>query len=227
MKTKAVFLLLALVLVAIPEVARSAPANVGLAVSTDYDATKDQTTFHLLNVSGKQINAWELSLQVKLADGSFSPAGQSFAGIDYVEGGLAPGAIEDFTRPGVVIGVVDLVMYSDGTADVLNEGAHKQIIADRNGRVQANQKISELINAALSDPNEKHPTEKVVAQLKALLVSQTTNGAWRGELEGAMRNIGFRIGSPHMSEAGWEAGQLKEFAQQHQDRAATIKAVRQ
>ena len=95
----------------------------GLVIQgTDYDSAKGQTTFHLLNVSGKQINALELNLQTKLPDGTFTPSGTDLTVLDYLDRGLAPGATENIQRPGVVTGVVDLVMYSDGTTEFVNEG---------------------------------------------------------------------------------------------------------
>jgi hypothetical protein len=192
---------------------------------TDYDSQKDQTTFHLLNVSGKTVNAWFLSLQTKLPDGGLTAAGTSFAGIEMDSGGIASGAApEDMVRPGLVIGVVSFVMYSDGTFEG-NEGIAKGIIDTRKGRVQAQQKILDLINAALADPNEKHPTQKIIAQLKAELVSKTINSGYRSELTNALRNITNGYESPRMAEQGWEAAQLQGQVKYHQDRAATLKEV--
>jgi hypothetical protein len=190
---------------------------------TDYDREKDQTTFHLLNVSGKPVNAWFLSLQTKLPDGTLSPAGGAF-GMELDSGEVAPGPMEDMVRPGLVIAVVSLVMYSDGTFEG-DEGMQKKIVDIRKGRVAAQQKIINLINAALSDPNEKHPTQKVITQLKAELVSKTTSLGYQSELQNALRNLTNGYESPRMSEPGWEAAQLQSHVKYHQDRAASMKEV--
>jgi hypothetical protein len=225
MRAKTALFFLVLLVLAAPIIVRGQSRSFGVVIqTTDYDSEKDQTTFHLLNVSGKEVNAWELSLQVKLPDGTLSTAGTSFAGIEMESGGVAPGPLEDMVRPGLVIGAVSLVMYTDGTFEG-DEGSQKRIIATRKGRVEGNQKILDLINAALSDPNEKHPTEKIIAQLKAGLVSQTTNDGYRSELANALRNITNGYESPRMSEPGWEAAQLQRQVKHHQDRAETLKAV--
>jgi hypothetical protein len=83
----------------------------------------------------------------------------------------------------------------------------------------------DILNAALSDPNEKHPTEKIIAQLKAALASKTINGGYRSELEYALRNITNGSESPYMSDPGWEAAQLQRQVTFHQARAATLKEV--
>lgn len=96
--------ILLLAALAAPTIVCGQNHSFGLVIQcTDYDSVKDQTTFHLLNVSGKQINALDLSLQVKLPDGTFTESGTTFAVIDYLDAGLAPGAIEDIQKPGIVI----------------------------------------------------------------------------------------------------------------------------
>jgi hypothetical protein len=230
MRRKAMVLLLAVFVVSLISagVARShpqQPRSFGVVIQgTDYDSQKDQTTFHLLNVSSKTVNAWFLSLQTKLPDGTLTPAGGEF-GIELDSGpGVDPGPMEDLVRPGDVIAAVSLVMYSDGTFEG-NAGLQKSIVDTRKGRIAAQQKIIELINAALADPNEQHPTAKVIAQLKAELVSKKTSLGYQSELESALQNITNAYKSPRMSEPGWEADRLEGLVKHHQDRAVALKEV--
>jgi len=225
MRAKTALFFLVLLVLAVPMIVRGQSRSFGVVIQgTDYDSQKDQTTFHLLNVSSKAVNAWFLSLQTKLPDGTLTPAGGEF-GIEVDSGpGVDPGPMEDLVRPGDVIAVVSLVMYSDGTFEG-NAGLQKSIVDIRKGRVAAQQKIIELINAALADPNEQHPTAKVIAQLKAELVPKTINSGYWSELTNALRNITNGYESPRMTEPGWEAAQLQRQVKYHQDRAATLKEV--
>lgn len=220
---------LALLFLSTAVLARSMPVQ-GAAVSrplgaviqsSDYDPAKDQTTFRVLNVSGKLINAMNVSIHTP----DESASTRSSIIVDYLDAGLAPGAIEEMQRPGTVTAVIDLVMYSDGTAEGPNEDIRKHIFADRAGIVQGHERVNALINAALSGPAEKHPSEKVVAALKAELLSKTINAGYSGVLMGAIQDITNRYGSPHWNEPGWEAGELKSLAKINEERAAAIKAV--
>jgi hypothetical protein len=229
-------------------VARS--ASVGAVVqSSDYDAAKGVTTIHIVNTSSKEISDLDLSIQVTFPDGTVSTAGGSFFGLDFLEGiiqgkgGLAPGATVDqeFTgQTGRVQATVDLVAYADGTADVLNEQALKDLVANRKARVRALQKVNELLNDALANPKEQHPSATVAAQLKSLVeaIKRQKSGEggaafYASELQAATQNIANVLGSPRLTEPEFEGNRLRGLIKTHEDRISLmlphtelVKAVR-
>lgn len=172
-------LLLAVVLLLSAQVARSGPLGAEVQ-SVNYDPVKGITTIHIINTSQKEISALNLSIRVTFPDGTMStPGGTEFA-LDFLEGiiqgkgGFAPGAVytQEFPgQAGPVQATVDMVAYTDGTADVLNERAFTRLIADRKASVRAMQKVNELINEALADPTEQHPSATVAAKLKSLVAA--------------------------------------------------------
>ena len=66
--------------------------------------------------------------------------------------------------------VVDLVVYADSTAEVLNEHAFSQIVAIRKGGLMAMQKVSEAIHRVLEDATITNPGAAAVEELKRELV---------------------------------------------------------
>jgi hypothetical protein len=157
---------------------RASPPIGAVVQSSDYDAVKGVTTVHIVNTSHKEISALNLSFHVNYPDGRVS--GPAEFGLDFLEGiiqgigGFAPGAVHNQEFPGQegpVQATVDMVVYADGTADVLNEPAFKWLIAGRKASVRAMQKVDELLNNALADPAEQHPSARVVAELKSLVAT--------------------------------------------------------
>src|SRR5271169_5689977 len=128
--------------------ARSAPIG-AVVQSADYDSAKGVTTVHILNSSHKEISALTLSLRVTFPDGTVSAPGAGEFGLDFLEGiiqgtgGFAPGAVhvqEFLGQAGPVEATVDMVAYSDATADVMNELAFRTLVANRKATVRALQK---------------------------------------------------------------------------------------
>jgi len=152
-----------------------------------YDSVRGIITFSVVNISHKDITAFSLQLRVTYADGTgatsesmtdFLPSmistfeqGHPIAS-DQGNGAFAPGAIHNQEFPqsqGVsATATVDMVTYADGTADVLNEAAFKQLVLQRKARVLAMQKADELLMKALADPKVDHPSATVAAQVKGL-----------------------------------------------------------
>jgi hypothetical protein len=211
-------------------------ASIGAVVqSVDYDATKGVTTVHILNTSHKEISALTLSLRVTFPDGTVSAPGASVFGLDFLEGiiqgkgGFAPGAIHSQEFPGQagpVQATVDMVAYADGTADVTNELAFKTLIANRKAKVRALQKVDELLNNALADPAEKHPSARVAAELGALLTATdqqktTEEGAanYEAELKGAIQDLNNKPQSP-LGRSDLEDNTLRALIKTHRDRIA-------
>jgi hypothetical protein len=130
-------------------------------------------------------------------------------------------------QPGRVPATVDLAAYDDGTADVLNERAFKDLIANRKGSVRALQKANELLNLALADPTDQHPSLTVAAQLKALataILQQKYSdgvGGYASELRDAARNIENRWQSP-AGRSEREDGQLRDLIKRQEDRISLM-----
>jgi hypothetical protein len=64
--------------------------------------------------------------------------------------------------------VVDVVAYADGTADVQNDRAFKNLVAARKGPVLAMQKVVEVIKGVLADPMVSSPIAEVLRALRPL-----------------------------------------------------------
>lgn len=174
----------------------------------EYDAERGVTTVHVVNTSHKEISAIDLAFQVTFADGTQSAPDSSFRGQDFVagitqgRGGFEPGAefdVEFTGQEGPVRATVDVVIYADGTADVLNERLFKSLVADRKGTVRGMRKVDELLNVALNDPSLQHPSATVIAQLKSLYEVIKAGGSldedragFAMELRAAIREISHR-----------------------------------
>ncbi len=172
-------LFLTMVLLLSAQVARS--GSIGAEVqSANYDPVKGITTIQIVNASHKEISAINLSIRVTFPDGTITPPGASEFRVEFLEGiiqgkgGFAPGALctQEFPgQAGPVQATVDMVAYSDGTADVLNERAFIRLITDRKARARATQKVNELLSQALAHSAEEHPSATVAAQLRSLVAA--------------------------------------------------------
>jgi hypothetical protein len=70
--------------------------------------------------------------------------------------------------------VVDVVAYADGTADVQNDRAFRNLMAERKGPLLAMQKVVEVIKGVLSDPMVSSPIAEVLRALKPLADADPT-----------------------------------------------------
>lgn len=171
--------------------ARSAPIGAVVQSST-YDPAKAVTSVRIVNTSQKPITDISLLMRVIHPDGtvSFSQYGGDFtpfmayaatSGLPQESSGaLAPGAAFTLDVPmgqqsvETVSASVDVVVYDDGTADVLNEAVFRSIQAQRKGCMLGLRRAVKLMQEALADPNDPHPSITVAAQLKALAKQDTT-----------------------------------------------------
>jgi hypothetical protein len=72
--------------------------------------------------------------------------------------------------------VVDVVAYSDGTADVQNDRAFRNLMAERKGPLLAMQKVVEVIKGVLADSMVGRPLAEVLRALNPLAdAAQTKN----------------------------------------------------
>src|SRR5579863_1032286 len=170
--------------------ARSAPIG-AVVQSSNYDSAKAVTSARIVNTSRTPITAISLSVRVTHPDGTVSVyqyGGDFTPFMAYAatsgtpqqsSGALAPGTTFTLDVPmgqqsvETVSATVDVVVYDDGTADVLNEQVFRSIAAARKGRMLGLQRAAELIQKALADPNDPHPSITVAAQLKALAAQDT------------------------------------------------------
>jgi hypothetical protein len=171
--------------------AASPPAPIGAVVQgSHYDPSKQIVTFNLVNTSHKDITAFSLLVRANFPDGT---AGIWSYGGDFLPhiaqmgtGALAPGAVFSVNVPvgqqplQSASATVELVVYADDTADVLNQSMFNTIVAQRKGRMLGLQKANELLQLALADPNDAHPSITVAAKLKAL-AKQYENNPSAGE----------------------------------------------
>jgi hypothetical protein len=186
-------ILLAVALLFSAHLARSAPIGAEVQ-SSNYDQVKGITTVRIVNTSQKLITAISVSLRLAHPDGtiSISQYGGDFlpfmayaaaSGIPQQQGngGLAPGAVFAMEVPTgqqlvqTTSATVDVVVYDDATADVLNEPVFRSFTLGRKGRVLGLQRAAELLQKALADPNDPHPSITVAGQLKALATQHNAN----------------------------------------------------
>jgi hypothetical protein len=173
----------------------SPPATIGATVQTwHYDIATKTLTLRILNTSHKDITAYNISLTVKYVDGTtnfaensrdFLPLMGSMAEMEaaggdeemrqrYGNGAFAAGTLRDDVFPAQpkdvadVTAVIDVVAYSDATADVDNDRAFNHLALSRRARDETTRKVNEVIQRALADPNVTDPTANAVAELKRL-----------------------------------------------------------
>ncbi|HYL63288.1 MAG TPA: hypothetical protein VE077_11775 [Candidatus Methylomirabilis sp.] len=167
---------------------RASPPRMGAVVqTTQFDPAKSQLTVNVFNTSQKDITALSFTVFITHSDGAevsfswstdfvwgiISAAEQGHEVESGASHGLGAGTSRDLniplSPPGVSYRVVvSVVIYADGTADVVDKGAFKWLVMQRKGEVLAMQKANELLAAALADPNDAHPSVTAEAQLKTL-----------------------------------------------------------
>jgi hypothetical protein len=195
------------------------PPIVGAVIQTShYDPQTKKVTIRILNTSQNEITAYNISLTVKYADGT---SGDGDLGADFMNlivnglpGRFAARATHDEVIPepkdvADIKAVLDVVIYADQTAEVQNERAFKALVAMRQARVLAQQKINEIINQALADPG-KDPADAAATELKRL--ADVLNGR---------RNI------PTDNPEAWVKGDLYQASEQIRNKPGGGKADRE
>lgn len=182
MKVKLPLLLLVLVVFLSTMHAQNS-SNMGVVVqSTDDNPGASVTTVHLLNISNKEVTAFNLSVQQTLPDGkTFKPSAntEDMLGAYLLKGkAFSPNSTFDVQMGKILVQipkpvdeklVVDVVIYADGTAQVQNQDRFKDIMDQRTAHFRTLEKVDEAIEKVLADPAAEHPTASVVARLKAVL----------------------------------------------------------
>lgn len=193
-------------------------------------------TFNLLNTSHKDISAYSMMVRVTYPDGTVGTweYGGDFlpAMIATGTGAFVPGATFTVDVPlgqqqiQTASAMVDVVVYADHTADVLNEQVFASITSARKGRMLGLQKANELLQGALADPNDPHPSITVAAKLKALVKQYETNPTKGHEDDGlglldAATNISNAPKSP-TGRSEKEDDYLRALIKRHQDHIALM-----
>lgn len=220
---------------------RASPPIGAVVQTSHYDAAKGIVTFSVLNASHKDITAISLQVRVNHPDGTagtFEYGGDFLPFMIYAaEGGRATAPNQGAPAPGAVFAMdvplgqqefqsasatVDVVVYADGTADVLNEQIFNSIASQRKGRMLGMQKANELLQKALADPTDAHPSVTVAAQLKALAKEYQTNPPSGGTHESlGLLDAATSISNAPKSSAGRsdkEDGYLRALIKTHQNR---------
>jgi len=164
----------------------------GLVIqSWKYDSETKGLALKLVNLSGKDIIAYNISDSDGSTDyyGRPNPPGEHLEdslGVlinaqmsgkelptDQPNGPLAGGAARSLilgAKDISVKAVVDLVVYADATAEVLNEHAFSQVMAIRKGSLIALQKVSKVITQVLADPTVANPGAAALEELRREIV---------------------------------------------------------
>jgi len=165
--------------------------RVPVAITWDYSAQAKTLILHVLNNSGKDITAYNISVRNKYADGTQDPPLSSQMGMEMLgrliavqmakgtpseeiaertNGIFAAGTTHDQTFPETkditdVEAILDVAMYADGSFDEQNEQAFKRMVATRQRELLAMKKANEIIKNALSDQTNDHPAAVALTEL--------------------------------------------------------------
>lgn len=173
---------------------QASPPIGAVVEGSHYDSVRQIVTFDLLNTSHKDISAYSMQVRITHPDGTISTweYGGDFLPFMIETGGgaPAPGAAFKIDVPlgqqqvQTASAFVDVVVYADDSAEVLNEQVFKSIISARKGRMLGLQKANELLQNALADSHDPHPSITVAAKLKALAKKYETDPPKGDEDEG-------------------------------------------
>ena len=213
----------------------------------EYDPERKDLTLTLVNQSGKDIIAYNMSISDGSEDylGRPNPPGEHLEDSlgwliieqmtgekppkDQPNGPIAAGATRSVIPGAKDIASVDLVVYADATAEVLNDRTFKQLVAMRKGSLMAMQKVSEALHRVLEDATIINPNAAAVEQLKRQLVEakklnnpEVAEGNRAVALQSAIADLE-RYQQPHFfSKTGTERDHLKEYVKDLDKRIALI-----
>lgn len=167
---------------------------IGAVVQTwHYDPLTNIVTLQIVNTSHKDITAFNIAIKETYADGRVeehemledligkiivakefqgdtSRGAESFRKL-YGDGAFHPGEVRDQklgVQPGLkdYQAVIDVVAYMDATADVNNNDALGRIIDERQSTVASQKVVTEEIQNALADNNDKDPSTTAARKLQ-------------------------------------------------------------
>jgi len=170
-------LLLALFLPTTYMQAQDHTPKMGVVVQSTEKKPDKSTTVHLLNISDKEVTAFNLSVKQKLSHGNtrttYAYTREMLEGYMIAAKALSPNCTFDVNIPREYLHhptlVVDVVIYADGTAQVENRDRFKDIMDQRAAQLRTLERVDDAIEKMLADPAAKHHTASVVMRLKAML----------------------------------------------------------
>jgi len=183
------YLMLMLAMQVVP--LRASPP-IGAVVQTwHYDAATNTVTATVVNLSHKDITAYNISIKETYADGHVNShellceyAGrmvfvQEVKGTpdeadirkQFGDGLFHPGESRNEiigVQPGLqnFAGVVDVVAYTDQIAEATNNAALQRLLEERKASVASTQMANEIIRAALADPNDADPATTAAKEIQ-------------------------------------------------------------
>jgi hypothetical protein len=262
----------------IPTVRSQLPNSLtAVAIDWHYDPQQQMLILHLVNNSGKDITAYDISITQKYAVGSTDPSffdgspvnpgermedmlgaviqreltksdgpklhgaawsgpvGQKPGPVAGGNGTFAAGTTRDQMIPEPrdipdVHAFVDVVVYADGTADVQNERAFRELAVMRKGQLQAMEKVTGVVKRVLADPMASDLTAEALRELAPLADAQGENHSpqdtefyLRMNLRNDVKNLqmlqGLQIWSrTNMTERDW----LIQYVEQDEKRIALM-----
>jgi hypothetical protein len=181
---------------------------IGAVVQTwRYDAATKQLVVRVVNTSGKDITALNLSVTEKYADGTTNLSERTtdylplMASIEaspglqlkYGNGTFAAGSSRDIAIPepkDVVDAsiILDMVAYADRSADVTNERAFSHLVADRKEILSAMQQANQAMKDALATPDPKSSAVKELTRLADVAKGSGGGGLTELTLRGLVQN---------------------------------------
>jgi hypothetical protein len=156
---------------------------IGAVVQTwHYDAQTNLVTATVVNVSHKDITAFNIAIKETYADGHVNSHEllEEYAGLvgfveeakgtadeadirkQFGDGLFHPGESRNEiigVQPGLkdFAAVVDVVAYTDQTAEATNNDGLQRLLEERKASIASTQMANEIIQAALADPNDADP----------------------------------------------------------------------
>lgn len=176
-----------------------------------FDAANGSATVEVVNTSSRDITAYGIAYTIRYSDGQSAQAERM---VEYLQGIITAqtqrGASwtgegefhagesrqENFilgaNHGNLAIGLdarIDVVIYSDRTADVQNEQVFQVFVSDRKGTAQVVAKASAILRDALSDSANPHPLDTASVAIQHLLDQPPDSVAAEGQLKMILGNL--------------------------------------
>jgi len=213
---------------------RASPSDLGVVVqSASYDPVKHEIAVRFYNSTRHDVTAYHYLLRIDYADGTSGVEDRAtelaidptytgtfvHAGSTHDENLLELPQPKEVTR---VVGLVDVVAYDDGTAEVENEVAFNNMVERRKARVVASQKMNEILRRSLSAEN---PGQDALSKLHELIKIYVDKGLQRDEQDAAMMDQ-LQMAVRDLGQPQWgplTSDRLHEYVKRRDDRLPAMK----
>jgi len=170
---------------------RSAPVTGAVVQTWHYDSQANTVTLQIVNASHKDITGYNISIMETYADGHVNSHELlcEYAGrmvfVQEVKGTADEADIRKQFGDGLfhhgesrneIIGVqpglqnfeavVDVVAYTDQTAEATNNDALQRLLEERKASAASTRMANEIIQAALADPNDADPAATAAKEIQ-------------------------------------------------------------